>query len=407
MPHIFLSYAKNDTRDLVVQIAGALASSPEITVWWDNSLKVGDAWEATIQEQIESCDYFVVLISPDVNRSPKPGVRRSYVLKEILFAQDRQKPVIVVLAQKTNIPLSLIDLQYVDLTKNETLGIKNLVEQICEIAGLPKPTSIEYGASIAPTPAPNTSVETPSSKPLHKVVVMDGIKLTHWIDVRGTQLKVLDNVSFRLRAGENVVVTGQDALEKVSLLRIMAGSEKPKEGQVIFEGRDLVQFSEKDLRKHIRFYEIGFSPQNLKYHLDRGLFSRPTVGDLIVPLLKLHLGMNSTQARNRALELLSLVGLNRAYIGQSLDALPPFMERLVSLARGICCNPKVLLLEDPLENLTDVESKILQEVLIEKLAWFRDGILTGFVITASNPEPYLEIIDTRWHLEHGKLIIHD
>lgn len=100
--HIFISYAKKDTRDLGLHLRDSLSALPGVTVWIDESLESGEDWALQIQDEIDRCEVFVVLLSPDVNR---PGPRRSFVLREIHYAQQKDKLIIPVMAQSTNVPV--------------------------------------------------------------------------------------------------------------------------------------------------------------------------------------------------------------------------------------------------------------------------------------------------------------
>ena len=126
--HIFISYAKKDTSNLAFRLQAILNNiSPDVTTWIDRNLEGGESWSAGIETEIKRCDLFVVLLSPDVNRQTTP---RSFVIKEINFAQSFNKPVIPVKAQETYLPVQIADLQFVDLTKGEVTGIQNLIELI-------------------------------------------------------------------------------------------------------------------------------------------------------------------------------------------------------------------------------------------------------------------------------------
>ena len=59
--HIFISYAKKDTRDLAKQLRDALEAVNGITAWMDESIMVGGGWPRQIQEQIDRCDLRVDL----------------------------------------------------------------------------------------------------------------------------------------------------------------------------------------------------------------------------------------------------------------------------------------------------------------------------------------------------------
>src|SRR6185503_19567904 len=116
MPHFFISYAKKDTRQLALQLEAALNAIPSVTAGVDKSLRAGRSWELQIQTEIDRCDYMIVLYSPDINRH-KQGLEESYMLSEIHYAKRiARKPIIPVMAQTTEPPMSLITEQFIDFT---------------------------------------------------------------------------------------------------------------------------------------------------------------------------------------------------------------------------------------------------------------------------------------------------
>jgi formylglycine-generating enzyme required for sulfatase activity len=129
--HVFLSYAKKDTRSLALGLRDQLRTFPYLTVWMDESLEPAASWARQIELEIDRSDYVVVLLSPDVNR-PAP---HSFVLKEIAYAQQVGKPIIVVLAQATKIPLELAEIEYIDFTRDAEQGFVRLRDYLQAQAG--------------------------------------------------------------------------------------------------------------------------------------------------------------------------------------------------------------------------------------------------------------------------------
>jgi formylglycine-generating enzyme required for sulfatase activity len=117
MPHIFISYAKKDTRALAENLYHALNAAPGLTVWMDRSLEADESWAQQIMDEIDRCDYMVVLLSPDVNRPATATQARSFVLNEIDYAQQDRKPILPVMVIKTRQPVQIAGIQFIDLTQ--------------------------------------------------------------------------------------------------------------------------------------------------------------------------------------------------------------------------------------------------------------------------------------------------
>lgn len=149
MPHIFISYAKKDTRKLAIALSDALNNMAGVTTWVDRSLRAGSSWELQIQKHIESCDAMIVLYSPDINRH-KQGESESYVLTEIAYAKYTAKKLIIpVMAQTTDAPISLTMEHYIDFTI-DGLELDDLVGALCD--------ELEIDSQLTTTTPPTNSL---------------------------------------------------------------------------------------------------------------------------------------------------------------------------------------------------------------------------------------------------------
>ena len=141
MPHIFISYAKKDTRALAQALFAALNDVAGISAWMDMSLEADSSWAGQIQHEIDRCDYVVVLLSPDVNRAVTATQRRSFVLNEIDYVQQENKPILPVMVQQTKMPVQLAGVQYIDLTQrsNDPDPVVERVRRRFSLASTPEP----------------------------------------------------------------------------------------------------------------------------------------------------------------------------------------------------------------------------------------------------------------------------
>ena len=159
MTHIFISYAKKDTRDLALALADALNQINGLTAWVDRSLRAGRAWELQIQEQIDKCDTMIVLYSPDINRH-KSGEPESYVLTEIAYAKyTAKKSILPVMAQLTDPPISLTMEHYIDYTL-DGLTLDDLVAALCDELEIAPPSDVASASDeTAPIKEPNVGAD--------------------------------------------------------------------------------------------------------------------------------------------------------------------------------------------------------------------------------------------------------
>lgn len=139
--HIFISYAKKDSKELALKLRDIFNSlHPTVTAWMDESLESGGSWARQIEREINKCDLLIILLSPDVNREETETQDRSFVLNEVDYAiYEARKPALTVMAQKTRLPVQLAGEHYYDFTENQEAGIAKLVAEICERANLEVP----------------------------------------------------------------------------------------------------------------------------------------------------------------------------------------------------------------------------------------------------------------------------
>ncbi len=135
--HIFISYAKEDTSELVKTLAEQLETLPTVTAWWDDTINPGDSWSAQIQDEIKRCDLFVVLLSPDVNRPRQSEKGTSFVQREINYAQNQGKRILPVMAEQTDLPVQIADLQYIDVSRQPEQGMAKVLDYVANLANVP------------------------------------------------------------------------------------------------------------------------------------------------------------------------------------------------------------------------------------------------------------------------------
>lgn len=178
----------------------------------------------------------------------------------------------------------------------------------------------------------------------------------------------LNDINLDIEQGEVFGIIGLSGAGKSTLVRCINLLEVPTSGQVIFEGRNLAALPDRDKRKARQSMGMIFQQFNL-------LAQRNVLGNVCFPLEIA--GMNRTDARKRAMELLNLVGLgDRA---QSYPAqLSGGMKQRVAIARAIATNPKVLLCDEATSALDPNTTKSILE-LIKRIN--REMGITVIVIT--------------------------
>ncbi len=161
------------------------------------------------------------------------------------------------------------------------------------------------------------------------------------LEVRGIQFSaggthILRGANLRVAAGETVALLGPSGCGKTSLLRVIAGLERPWGGEVLFAGTDV-----RGIAPHRRGFGLMFQ--------DHALFPHMDVEHNIDFGLR-RLGWGKERRKQRVASLLELVGL-AGFGGRSLEGLSGGERQRVALARALAPEPRLLILDEPLGSL--------------------------------------------------------
>ncbi|NHN60003.1 MULTISPECIES: ABC transporter ATP-binding protein [Halorussus] len=179
----------------------------------------------------------------------------------------------------------------------------------------------------------------------------------HLLDVRNLRTEFLtgegsvvaaDDVSFALDRGETMGIVGESGAGKsVTARSIMRLIDSPGEitgGQVLFEGRDLLELAESEMQG-VRGKDIALIPQDPMSSLNPVL----TVGSQIIETIRHHQGLGEEEARRRAVEAMREVGIPdaEARIDDYPHEFSGGMRQRVLLAIGLSCEPDLIIADEP------------------------------------------------------------
>ena len=179
--------------------------------------------------------------------------------------------------------------------------------------------------------------------------------------------KAVDGVSFQLHKGETLGVVGESGSGKSVMskcvIRLLEKVGRIVEGEIKFEGRDVLSFSEKELMAY-RGQDVSMIFQDPMTSLNPYL----TIGEQVAEPLVIHEGAGKKEARTRALEQLALAGIPDAE--QRMDAYPHQfsggMRQRVMIAMALITRPEILIADEPTTALdVTVQKQVLD--LIKKL----------------------------------------
>jgi oligopeptide transport system ATP-binding protein len=200
----------------------------------------------------------------------------------------------------------------------------------------------------------------------------------------------VNGISYELGEGESIGIVGESGCGKsvgvLSLLRLIPQPPgRIEDGEVLYGGRDILKVSDEEMRS-IRGREIAMIFQDPMTSLNPVL----TIGRQLTEGLKLHLGMNDGQAKERAAEMLEMVGIPNA-----MDRLSDYPHQFsggqrqrVMIAMALSTNPSVLIADEPTTALdVTIQAQIvelvkqLQEKLGMAIIWITHdlGVVAGMV----------------------------
>ena len=176
-------------------------------------------------------------------------------------------------------------------------------------------------------------------------------------------VRAVDGVSWDIEEGETVALVGESGCGKsVSALSVMRLVAEPagriEGGEILYRGRDLLTLREHEMRA-IRGREIAMIFQEPMTSLNPVL----SIGRQLTEGLEIHMRMNPGEARNRALELLSMVGIPDP--ARRLEQYPHHfsggMRQRMMIAMALACNPSLILADEPTTALdVTIQAQILE-----------------------------------------------
>jgi len=205
------------------------------------------------------------------------------------------------------------------------------------------------------------------------------------IEKNFNQLPLLIDVSFSVGKDEVVCILGPSGGGKSTLLKIIAGLEKPASGQVYWDGKDICQTP-----PHLRKFGLMFQ--------DYALFPHLNVFDNIAFGLRMH-HISEDEISRRVDEALEMVDLQRIFNRSVIDLSGGEKQR-VAFARALAPKPKLLMLDEPMGSL----DRALRNQLIKELHELINNMDIPVIYVTHDQEEAFTIADRLLILYEGRIV---
>ena len=198
------------------------------------------------------------------------------------------------------------------------------------------------------------------------LVELDDVRV--WFPIqRGTVLdrhvgdiKAVDGVSFAIERGETVGLVGESGCGKSTLGRAILRLYKPTSGRITFDGEDITNFSETELRTVRGRMQMIFQDPYAS------LNPRHSIGRIVGEPLRVHNTLPGNEIPGRVRELLDVVGLPTDAAGRYPHEFSGGQRQRIGLARALSLNPEFLVCDEPVSALdVSIQAQIIN--LLERL----------------------------------------
>ncbi|XZK06139.1 ABC transporter ATP-binding protein [Clostridium perfringens] len=158
-------------------------------------------------------------------------------------------------------------------------------------------------------------------------------------------LKAVDGVSFTINKGETLGLVGESGCGKTTCGRTIMGLYDVTDGEIILDGKNIINLSNKEKRANSRVCQMIFQDPYAS------LNPRMTVGDIIAEGIDIHKLYTGEERTKKIYELLELVGLNKEHASRFAHEFSGGQRQRIGIARALAVEPKFIVCDEPISAL--------------------------------------------------------
>ena len=213
----------------------------------------------------------------------------------------------------------------------------------------------------------------------------------------GTALRAVEDVTFSLEHGRSLGLVGESGCGKTTamlgVLRLLPAEGRIVSGEVLYEGVDLLDVSEREMRNY-RWGKISLVFQGAMNALN----PVRRVGDQIAEAILIHESADKTAARKRVGELLDMVGITREMARQYPHQYSGGMRQRAMIAMALACSPNILIADEP----TTALDVMIQAQILDLLQNLQKELELSIILVTHDLGMVAEICDDVLVMYAGK-----
>ena len=248
-----------------------------------------------------------------------------------------------------------------------------------------------------PGPQPNNSGSSQNN------TLLTVRNLNKWYEARGlfrrkhAEKRALDSVDLSIPAGTILGLIGESGSGKSTLARCLCLLENADSGEVIFGGKNLLDFKKRDLRRHRPLF------QYIAQDSAEALNPRFTALEAVEEPLVIQDTCSSAKRRARAQQIMEQVGLDVAAASRSCHEFSGGQKQRLTIARALTLEPKLIVLDESLSGL-DPET---QREILELLFQLKQALGITQLLISHDLDLVSRIADTVAVMQDGRIVEHE